>query len=140
MPWNAIGIVFTSKMMIANFTFSFQGTFWNASPSTTLKMSPSPQVGLEPLMAMEKLGDNFAVQIKFQVNRKFYNFGKKILIFSRWGLPGIGYLVRGENRPRLLEVKGSRYNYKNGLILPTGQWYAPSAVMEPECSQNGARM
>ena len=64
-------------MMIANFTFSFQGTFWNASPSTTLKMSPSPQVGLEPLMAMEKLGDNFAIQIKFQVSRKFYNFGKK---------------------------------------------------------------
>ena len=28
---------------------------------------------------------------------------------SRWGLPGIGYLVRGENRPRLIEVKGSRW-------------------------------
>jgi len=25
-----------------------------------------------------------------------------------WGLPGIGYLVRGENRPRLIEVQGSR--------------------------------
>jgi len=25
-----------------------------------------------------------------------------------WGLPGIGYLVRGENRPRLIEVKNSR--------------------------------
>ena len=61
-------------------------------------------------MAMEKLGDNFAVQIKFLVNRKFCDFGKKKnkVIFSRWGLPGIGYLVRGENRPRLLEVKGSR--------------------------------
>ena len=108
--WNKnVGTVFTSKMMIANFTFSFKETFWNASPSTTLKMSPSPQVGLEPLMAMEKLGHNFAIQIKFQVNWKFYNFGKKTqVIFSRWGLPGIGYLVRGENRPRLLEVKGSR--------------------------------
>ena len=30
------------------------------------------------------------------------------MIKSRWGLPGIGYLVRGENRPRLIEVKGSR--------------------------------
>ena len=78
-------IVFTSKMMIANFTFSFQETFWNAYPSTTLKMSPSPQVGLEPLMAMEKLGDDFAISIKFQVNRKFYNFGKQKL---EWSSPG----------------------------------------------------
>jgi len=25
-----------------------------------------------------------------------------------WGIPGIGYLLRGENRPRLIEVKGGR--------------------------------
>ena len=28
-----------------------------------------------------------------------------------------------------VEIAGNEYN-KNGLILPTGQWYAPSAVIK----------
>jgi len=40
-----------------------------------------------------------------------------------WGLPGIGYLVRGENRPRLLEVKGSRdLLFENWFFKDSPYW------------------
>ena len=29
--------------------------------------------------------------------------------YTRWGIPGIGYLVRGENRPNLFKVEDSRW-------------------------------
>ena len=34
-----------------------------------------------------------------------------------WGLPGIGYLVRGENRPRLFNVEGSKNKSRMTSIM-----------------------
>jgi len=40
-----------------------------------------------------------------------------------WGLPGIGYLVRGENRPRLIEVQGSRdLLFENWFFKDSPYW------------------
>ena len=36
----------------------------------------------------------------------FTSFQESFL--NRWGIPGIGYLQRGKNRPKLLYIKDSR--------------------------------
>ena len=80
-------------------------------------MSPSARAGWEPLTATEKPGLTV-----FQKSTERNGINNKVgqtnilttwtllrkIEPSRWGLPGIGYLVRGENRPRLIEVQGSR--------------------------------
>ena len=90
-----------------------QVMFWNVSPSLTLRMSPSPQVGLAHLTAMEKPGENHSkcknwAGTKTWHTNFLFNLLWLMVMSFRWGLPGIGYLVRGENRPRLIEVQGSR--------------------------------
>merc|ERR1711991_340481 len=34
-----------------------------------------------------------------------------------WGIPGIGYLVDGENRPRLFNMEGGQHNLFENIIL-----------------------
>ena len=49
-----------------------------------------------------------------------------------WGIPGVGYLERGENRPRLVHLNGPSRNVKIERIFfkdpPTGQRRFTSAT------------
>lgn len=45
-------------------------------------------------------------------------------LFPRWGPPGIGYLERQENRPRLLNIEQSNYILVEKIILKNSPyWY-----------------
>lgn len=42
---------------------------------------------------------------------------------SWWGAPGVGYLKRGENRPRLLMLEGGQHNLVENLILKNSPYW-----------------
>lgn len=39
-----------------------------------------------------------------------------------WGFPGLGYLYRGEDRPRLLRLRGDRFLVENILLYQSPYW------------------
>ena len=87
-------------------------TCWSASTSSTLTTPPSPPAAWAPWMVRwwwwQCNDDDGDDEIKGA---------------TWWGLPGIGYLIRGENRPRLFNIEDSRnILVENIFFLDSPYW------------------
>ena len=46
-----------------------------------------------------------------------------------WGIPGIGYLEVGENRPRLFNMEGGRHNLVENIILKNSPYWVSKGIL-----------
>jgi len=108
---------------LKNVTIQLDGTLefsehigdWPCRSAKTHSLLGVGKICREPLACIELSGEDvtFTASGKGTLNGNGQRW---------WGFPGLGYLYRGEHRPRLLQIHGKRWLIENLLLKDSPYW------------------